>query len=138
MFWEPKIVERVINIPVETIKYKIVEVDKPRPHLAWDKEARETVLSLQHHPGFVILTDRLSNQAALLKAQLENTRFASKEDFEFVQSGIFWCKWLKQQVAAATTRASQTAVDAAKEDEEAFKELQASLIRVGDKGPQAQ
>ena len=123
---------------VEVVKYKIVEVEKPRPHLAWDAKAREVVLTLAHHPGFELLTDRLSNQAALLKHQLETTRFASKEDFEFVQSGVFWCKWLKQQVAAATTRASQTVVDAAKEDEEAFKELQASLIRVGGQDPQGQ
>lgn len=136
MFWEPKIVERAV--PVEVIKYKIVEVEKPRPHLAWGKEDRELVLTLAQHPGFIILIDRLSNQAALLKAQLETTRFASKEDFEFVQSGIFWCKWLKQQVASATTRAAQTAVDATKEDEEAFKALQATLERVGESGPQAQ
>jgi hypothetical protein len=116
---------------VET-KYKIVEVPAPRTQAGWDKDMRETIGTLSAHPGFVALISRLGLQASLLRAKLLNDRHPSLKDVEFLQSGIFWCSWLQQQVQTATTRTIQSQVDARVEDEQAFRELQATIEKVGE------
>jgi len=130
-FFRGRTITVVKEVPVDVIKYKIVELEKPRPVAqGWDKESRETVMTLAAHPGFLILTDRLKIQSALLKQKLSQDRHNGLRDVEFLQSGIFWCNWLTQQLAAATTRAAATAKDAMKEDEDAFKELQSQLVKL--------
>jgi hypothetical protein len=114
------------------IKYQIVEVDKPRPNIGWDKESRETVMTLAAHPGFICLLQKLSTQAALLKAKLVNDRHKEIKDVEFIQSGIFWCNWLQSQLTAATQRVKAEPQAAMDEEAKAFKELNATLIRVGE------
>jgi hypothetical protein len=116
----------------QIIKYQIVEVDKPRPNLGWDKESRETVMTLAAHPGFLVLLQKLSTQAALLRAKLVNDRHKEIKDVEFIQSGIFWCNWLQSQLTAATQRVKAEPQAAMDEEARAFKELQATLNKVGE------
>jgi hypothetical protein len=122
--------------PDPTIKYQIVEVDKPRPTQGWDKENRENVVVLKEHPGFIYLLNKLAYQTALLKATLElpatnQGRHKDMRDVEFLQSGIYWTKWLKNQIDAATQRVRSVPQPALDEEERAFKELQATLNKVG-------
>lgn len=116
---------------VET-KYRIVEVSAPRTQAGWDKDMREVVQTLAGHPGFIALTSRLGLQASLLRAKLLNDRHPSLRDVEFLQSGIFWCSWLEQQVQTATTKMIQSQVEAREDDEKAFRELQATIEKVGE------
>ena len=81
-------------------KIVAVEVERPRPPLASDDEIREAVLSLQHHPGFQHLCNKLRWQRHMLETQLRNTRHASITDVEFLQSGIAWSRWLDDQIAS--------------------------------------
>jgi hypothetical protein len=124
-------------IPKPEVTYQIVEVDKPRPIQGWDKEARENVVALKEHPGFVYLLQKLAYQTTLLKATLElpatnQGRHKDMRDVEFLQSGIYWTKWLKNQVDAATNRVRAVPQPALAEEEAAFKELQATLNKVGE------
>lgn len=84
---------------------KMVEIEKPFVLPELDQGAAAAVATLGSHPGFMYLAAALRNQAALLNASLKKTRFAAKEDFEFVQSGVFWCEWLESFVAKATSSA---------------------------------
>lgn len=123
----PQQIEKVI---VE--KIKLVEVPVLRTQSGWDREQRETVSTLSAHPGFVLLTDRLALQGSALKTKLNADRHPGIRDVEFLQSGIFWCAWLQNQVAAATTRTAVRRQDAAEEDVAAIREIESAYNRVGE------
>lgn len=129
---EPTVKEVVNWRDREVEKIKLVEVPVLRTQSGWNRELRETVATLASHPGFVALTDRLALQAASLKAKLAADRHPTLRDVEFIQSGIFWCNWLQNQVAAATTRTAVRRQDAADEDIAAIKEIEATYAKVGE------
>lgn len=81
---------------------KIVEVEKGFVLPPLDKSSAGSVASLIGHPGWQYLMASLKNQGALLTAALIKNRHKTKEDFEFLQSGINWCHWLEEQCAKAT------------------------------------
>lgn len=118
---------------VEVVKTKIelVEVPNIRTQKGWDSQLRETVTTLQAHPGFLALCERLDLQAAALRTKLNNERHASLRDVEFIQSGIYWCNWLRGQVNMATIKAPQRRQEAAEEDYQAIKEIEASFEKIG-------
>jgi len=126
---------RVLDIKPEVrevVKYQVVEVPNLRTQSGWNREMRETVTTLSAHPGFVALCDRLALQAANLKQKLNYERHANIRDVEFLQSGIFWCNWLKQQVDAATNRVAIAKRDAEMEDVEAIKQIEATYNFIGN------
>src|SRR5882724_4996217 len=114
------------------IIYKVVEVKAPRPTYRWDEHTRDAVSTLYAHPGFIALVERL----AITKAQLEtknNTQWKKDlREADFLQSGIFWCNWLQEQVDKSTSKGSRAKyMDPLDEELAAFKELDARIERVG-------
>ena len=108
--------------------YKIVEVEKPRDLSKVDPEAKKTITSLAAHPGFVFLVAKLKTQGYLLETQLKNNRQDSLRDVEFLQSGIYWTNWLKQQVDKEVYGVKESNVqEASKTEQDAFEELQSAL-----------
>ena len=81
---------------------QVVEIEKPFVVPQMDAGAAAAVASLNGHPGWQWLIHQLRYQSALLTAALIKTRHKSKEDFEFLQSGINWCGWLEEQMSKAT------------------------------------
>ena len=126
-------VERIIynGTPIEVPKYIMVEVPLIRTQQGWDKDARETVATLAAHPGWLLLKDRLTLQAQTLKTKLSFDRHANIRDVEFLQSGVFWCNWLQNQIANATTRTAVRRQEATDEDLAAIKELESTYEKVG-------
>lgn len=124
--------ERIKQLFAPRVIYKIVEVKAPRPSFRWDKHTQDAVSTLVAHPGFVALIERLG----ITKAQLEtknNTQWKKDlREADFLQAGIFWCNWLKEQVDKATFKGSQpTYVDPLAEEQAAFEILDAQIERVG-------
>jgi hypothetical protein len=118
------------KVEVRTV-YKIVEVQTPRPIVGWDEHTQDAVSTLTAHPGFVALVERLK----LTKAQLEaknNTQWKKDlREADFLQSGIFWCGWLQEQIDKATVKGSRRKVlDPMAEELAAFKELDSRIERV--------
>lgn len=114
------------------VDYRIVEVKAPRPIVRWDNTTKETISTLNSHPGFVALMEKLS----LTKAQLEsknNTQWKKDlREADFLQSGIFWCNWLQDEVNKSTSRGSiKQYIDPMQEELEAFQKLDANIERVG-------
>jgi hypothetical protein len=122
----------IVQVQHTTERIKLIEIPVMRTQSGWSKEQRETVSTLAYNPGFVLLTDRLSLQAAALKAKLVADRHKEIRDVEFIQSGIFWCNWLQAQVTGTTTRQSVRRIDATEEDIEAIKAIEASYASVGE------
>ena len=114
----------------ETIK--IVEVEKPRPAIKETSETLESVLSLQHHPGFLYLLNKLRYQKAVLVANLVNERQATVQDSEFLKSGIAWTGWLESQLTQATKlKNRQLETQPEPEVLDAFRQIQRQLEIVG-------
>lgn len=85
---------------------KLVEVEKLIP-LVEDDEA---IKSLVSHPGFLMLMQRLRNQKAVVKAQLENSRHTDICEVNFLQSGLKWLGYLQGEVDRAVAK-KQTVVE---------------------------
>jgi hypothetical protein len=119
------------------IIYKVVEVKAPRPIVRWDDHTKDAVSTLSSHPGFIALLDKLR----LTKSQLEsknNTQWKKDlREADFLQSGIFWCNWLEEEIRKSTVKGSQRQyVDPLAEELAAFKELDSRIERVGMANPE--
>jgi hypothetical protein len=118
--------------PEIVVKYKVIEVPEARTHLkGGDKEIREVVQTLSSHAGFIWLTDRLSVMNAALTTKLKGERHPDLRQVDFLQAGIYWSNWLKQECARATTKMPEKQVDALAEEEQAFREIDAAIERIG-------
>lgn len=80
------------------VQYKIIEIERPRPLAQLDPEAEKTVITLQSHPGFLYLVNKLRLQRHALEMKLKHERHSNLNEVEWIQSGIFWCNWLEDQV----------------------------------------
>lgn len=100
-------------------KTLIVEVETPRKLEAPDGSLRDAILSLQAHPGFLYLLQKLRYQRHLLEAALLTQRQANLGDVEFLQSGINWLRWLQDQLEAETKFKTRQAAQRPSVSEEA-------------------
>lgn len=111
-------------------RYSIVEVEKPVTII--DPDAAASVRTLSGHPGFTYLLAKLKLQRSLLETKLKSSKHREMRDVEFLQSGIFWSKWLEDQInqeVYITPSAPQKPVG---EDEAAiFERVRAAIETVG-------
>ncbi len=124
-FEEPKVVIK------EVTKYKVVELDAPRSLSEGNAEIAQSVQTLAGHPGFNHLINKLSYQRAALKTRLEQSRHESLEQVYFLQAGVYWSNWLMTELQRATVKTGGIPKDAFEEELAAFKEIDATLERVG-------
>jgi hypothetical protein len=118
--------------PEVVVQYRIVELPENRTRLkGGDKEIREAIGTLSSHAGFVALEARLNVMNGLLKTKLNGERHADLRAVDFLQAGIYWSQWLQQEVARATTKMPERAVDALADEADAFKQIDAAIERVG-------
>jgi hypothetical protein len=113
----------------ERVVYKIIEVPSPKTQMRWDKETKDSVAMLAHHPGFTALTERLTLQRAVLISELSRSTNADKD--VYLKAGIFWTEWLENIVSLATRKGSSKAFDPLQEELDAFREIDSQIERVG-------
>lgn len=112
---------------------KFVEVPQPLPLGALTNEAKDSLVSLQAHPGFQYLLAKLKLEKAVLETKLKRARHKDMRDVEFIQSGIFWAEWLEMQVAKLVTKSNPTMLSKPTLSEEALiREMQAAVETVGE------
>lgn len=110
-------------------KQYVVEVPKASVP-ADNEETISQVASLQGHPGFRWLLQKLDLQAARLRSELANKQHSSLRDVEFLQSGIQWCDWLRGQLDFAKQR-YQNMREATLTEQRLFEEITSSIELVG-------
>jgi hypothetical protein len=111
--------------------YKVVEVSGPRVVRKWDKETKASVHTLQSHPGFIAILDRLALQRQLLESRNNKEFKKDLREADFLQSGVFWLGYVQELVNKAVDLPLAHPVDAMQEELEAFRELDAKIERVG-------
>lgn len=83
------------NSSPELLLVQIPEAGRPEPVT---KEIRESILSLQYHPGFQSLIRKLRFQRAVIDARLRSERHQDLKDVYLLQSMISGFNWLDQQI----------------------------------------
>jgi hypothetical protein len=119
----PKVVREVV--------YRVVEVKGPRAIVRWNKEMKATVNTLQSHPGFMLILERLALQRQLLESKNNKDVKKDLRECDFLQSGIFWLGYVQELVTKAVDLPAAAPQDAMQEELEAFRELDAKIERVG-------
>lgn len=111
-------------------KFTIVEIERPRQ---MDKPPDDVLITLQHHPGFTYLTERLRTQRFALEAALKRGKHATLRDVDILQAGIYWAGWLETQIQSALklTQALEIPKPAFQEEQDAFNEIHNALQLVG-------
>ena len=118
--------------PFEVVTlYKVVELDEPRGSEADDESMKESIATLNSHPGFVHLVKKLGKQRAYLRSKLDFEKHADLREVDFLQAGIFWCNWLQSEIKRAATRLPERHLDAFEEEAKAFHEIDATIERIG-------
>ena len=90
-----------ISPSIPQVHYRLVEVEKPHSPLPLNKDSAAAVASLQGHPGFGWLLQKLRLQKAQLTSILSRERQKNLTDVEFLQSGIAWTGWIEEQLQRA-------------------------------------
>lgn len=76
---------------------KVVELEKTIPIV----EDEEAIRSLNVHPGFLMLAQRMRNQKAILKGHLEQGKHESLREVDVLQAGLRWLGYLEAEVNRA-------------------------------------
>lgn len=117
--------------PEVQVVYKVIEVKSPRSTQAWTKEIKDAVATLQSHPGFVAITDRLALQRQMLENKCSHERQQDLQLMAYLQAGVFWLSYIQDLVAGVTKVPRGIPQDAFDEELEAFKQLDAQIERIG-------
>jgi len=82
--------------------FSVIEVSAPRKLGPLTRELRETLLTLNSHPGFSYLLERLKAQKAAFEAVLRTQKHEELKDVHFVQAAVYWAGWLQRQISELT------------------------------------
>jgi hypothetical protein len=117
----------------EKPEIRFIEIEAPRP-TALSKDLHESLGTLAGHPAFNYLVAKLKVQRSLLETKLKNDRHATLKDVEFLQSGIYWSRWLEDQIQTAVHKAPQASTSTALTEEElsAFNEIRSNTVLIGE------
>lgn len=110
--------------PTAEFHWKIIEVERPRVIPPQEAEVSKSIATLQGHPGFQYLVEKLRIQRAQLRSALCNQRQESLTNVEFLQSGIAWTGWLEEQLQRAVNFQEPKPLEPERTEKEAFEEIQ--------------
>lgn len=113
--------------------FHVVEVEAPRKPEELNGESRRAMATLLAHPGFLYLCAKLKQHRSFLQSELLTKRQANMTDVEFLQSGVYWCRWLEDTIRREVQQLSKPTPSPATPDEiAAFREAQRAYEMVGD------
>ena len=122
----------------ERVVYKVVEVKTPRAAQPWTKEVKDAISTLEYHPGFIALRDRLGLQREMLKTRCATEYHKEQRETDYLQAGVFWLGYIQDMIGQATKLNPSAPVDPMQEELDAFRQLDAQIERIGmdSQGPQ--
>ena len=116
----------------QTVKYKVLEVEKLRGLPDMTPDLRASLSTLQHNPAFMYLIQRLRHERAVVEEKLKSANHTDLAAVKGLQAGIYWIGWLENEVSSITKTARPTpAVMEADDVLEAFRKAQAGIEVLG-------
>ena len=124
LFSDPK-------MPLSARALQLVQVsatERPEPA---SKEVRESVISLQYHPGFQYLMKKLGFQTRVIDARLRTERHQDLKDVYLLQSMLNGFNWLEQQIEQEVQAGKRTPqVPHTPFEQQLFEQVSAAIERV--------
>lgn len=110
----------------------VIEIKAPLPVL--DKEAGDAIKTLQHHNGFIELTNRLKIQRAYLETTLKRDPNANMIS---LQQAIYWSEYWEREVdRAVNKKATPKYIEPEFDVMGEFNRINGAIERVSQKAPQ--
>lgn len=121
-------IRKLFNDPVESPQsVLVVEVERGKRPESPSKEVRESVLSLQYHPGFQYLMSKFRFQRDFLDAKLRSEHHKDTREVDFLQSGIGWLNWCQAQVDFETGRPKEETKSSTSYEKQLFEQVNANI-----------
>ena len=120
--------------PTPITKYKLLEVERISPLPELNAELKESMRTLQLHPGFNYILSRLRLTKSGLQHQLQEGFELPERDLHRIQAGIFFAGWLENELRRLTSTPSRPVRDLTDSEAESFLDISsfdANLERVG-------
>lgn len=113
------------------IAYKVLEVPTGTKLPDLSPEMKETVKSLQYHPGFQHLVAKLRFHKSQLQHQLNEGFELPDVSLRYLQAGIFWLAFLEDEVARTTSAPPAISRSPSRQEELEFEKFSSNLETVG-------
>lgn len=105
---------------------KIIEVEKAKLQPI-DDEIRDSIRSLQFHPGFQYLLGKLETQKAALKSVLVSAAHEDMRAVDRLQAGIFWLDYLAEELKKHTKAPIAAIREVSEEEAHEFQRVKQAL-----------
>lgn len=111
-------------------KYIFIELDKAVKLPELTPDLKETIKTLQYHPGFVYLTQKLRIQRGLIERYLQEGFELDEKQLRYLQAGVFWLAYLDRELKTATHVPAPTR-PADDSEAELFQQIQSNMDLIG-------
>lgn len=115
----------------KTPPWMIVEVKEGT--LVQNGGDQAAITSLEHHPGFIALMNRMRWKRAVLETQLRTVRQKDIRDVDFLQSGLYWLGYMESEVNTTVANLKNKTVPKLAVDDLAdnFEKIRSAIESVG-------
>lgn len=107
----------------------IIEIEKDSKLPEMNGDLRESIRTLEYHPGYNYLIQRLRHAKSVMNAQLREGMELTETQLRYLQAGIFWAGWLENEQLSLTKKVTQRPQSLGEAEE--FEKLQGSLDLIG-------
>lgn len=116
-----------------TEKYIIIEIDKAIGKVpTLTQEIRDSVKSLQYHPGFVYLQKKFHAERAYLETLLHEGHTLSERELHHLQAGIHYLSYLDSELKKMFVDIPKNNTRSAYDDEvDAFERIRSHVETIG-------
>lgn len=123
----------MFNLFKRAEKFVVVEVEKAEAKLPeLSAELRESVKTLQHHPGFQYLMAKFRYERAMLEKYLHEGFQLPEAGLRHLQAGVHYMKWMEDEVKKLVFAVERNARTAAQHEVDEFERIRESITLVGE------
>lgn len=108
----------------------VVPVDATKRPEPASKEIRESIMSLQFHPGFQWLMNKFRFQSAVIESKLKREEHSDLKKVYLYQAMLGALSWHEQQVLAEVGRTQVQTTSAKPYEQELFEQVRESIEQI--------
>lgn len=113
-------------------RYVVLEVEKGTSQLGqMTNELRESIKTLQYHPGFQYLVTKFRYEKAMLSKYLHEGFQLSEKELHHLQAGVHYLGYLEREVDAQVKVAVQKGRTALEDEINEFEKIKAATELIG-------
>lgn len=124
--------KKLWNIFSNKTKFYVVEVEQATKLPELTQELRESIKTLEFHPGFRYLTAKLRYERAMLEKYLHEGFTLAEGQMHHLQGGIHYLKYLESEIARHVKAQAAHVRQAAQHEDQLFQQFYADSIETID------